>query len=62
MSFLTENLWRENEELKDANTAKDKRIAELERENARLVARVNRMAATAPLADVNWRPTRCASS
>lgn len=62
MSRLTEDLERENGELKDAGAAKDRRIEQLEREITRLTARVNRMAATAPIEDVLWRPAKCANS
>jgi hypothetical protein len=60
---LTEDLWRENDELKAerdhlarqlhaARTERDQYKRDLDRSQAR----VNRMAATAPIEDVNWRP------
>ena len=68
MSYLTEDLWRQIEELtaERDHLAKQLHAVRTERDrlaidNQRLVARVNRMAATAPLADVNWRPKQCAN-
>jgi uncharacterized coiled-coil protein SlyX len=53
-----EDLERQVAELEDANAAKDRRIADQDREIARLIARVNRLVPTAAIEDVNWRPER----
>jgi hypothetical protein len=49
-----EDLERQVAELEDANAAKDRRIADQDRE----IARVNRLVPTAAIEDVNWRPER----
>ena len=69
MSYLTEDLWRQIAELEAErdHLAKQLHAVRTERDqlridNARLVARLNRMVSSAHIDDVNWRPTQCANS
>lgn len=51
-------LKAENQSLRVENQSLRERGRQVEADNARLIARVNRLVRGAPIEDVTWRPTR----